>query len=257
VVFKYSILTATLFAGIASAQVTAPGGSPSRPNCESLRGLIIPPNQIELPTGGATVTSATLVAATPQTVAPTGDIVLPLPEHCRVQGTIAPVDPNAPVINFNVNLLSNWNQKAMHSGGGFHGFVATAPGQKGSGYFDSQPFFDPYPLTRGYVTFGGDSGHVGGNAVFALNDEALQNFGYASLKKTHDVAVEIIKQAYGPRHRYMYFNGESNGGRDALIVAQRFPKDYDGIIATSPVLAWTINTRASGVGAPSKSMAAG
>jgi hypothetical protein len=240
VVFKYPILIATLFAGIASAQVTTPGGPPSRPNCEALVGFVIPADHIGLPTSGATVTSAALVAATSQTVAPNGDIVLPLPEHCRVQGTIAPVDPNAPVINYNVNLPSNWNGKAMHSGGGgFHGFVATAPGQKGSGYFDPQPFFDPYPLTRGYVTFGGDSGHVGGNAVFALNDEALQNFGYASLKKTHDVAVEIMKQAYGQRHRYMYFNGESNGGRDALIVAQRFPKDYDGIIATSPVLSWT------------------
>lgn len=240
--FKQLALIGTLsmVAGVACAQSTDARGPSRRPNCESLVGFVIPPNEIGLPTKGARVASATRVAATPETKDAAGNIVLPLAEHCRVQGTIAPIDPNAPVINYNVNLPTGWNLKAIHSGGGgFHGAVVTAPGQKGSGYFDPQPFNDPYPLTRGYVTFGGDSGHVGGNAVFALNDEALHNFGYASLKKTHDVAAEIIKEAYGRRHRYMYFSGESNGARDALIVAQRFGKDYDGIIATSPVLSWT------------------
>ena len=182
-----------------------------------------------------------MIPAKPQQEDEDGNIILlEMPEYCQVQGHIDPIDPEAPPINFNVNLPVNWNQKGMQvGGGGFNGSVVTLfPNGKGSSYMDPQPLDDPYPITKGYVTFGGDSGHTGGNAIFTLNDEALHNFGYAALKKTHDVAVEIIKEAYGKAPKYMYFDGESNGGHEALMVAQRFPEDYDAIIAVSPVLSW-------------------
>ena len=106
------------------------------------------------------------------------------------------------------------------------------------------------------MTYGSDSGHQSafgrrggppagppgrGNAdpsanEWALNDEAIQNLGYMQLKKTHDAALALILRAYGERPRFTYFTGTSQGGREALTVAQRYPADYDGVIANVPIV---------------------
>jgi feruloyl esterase len=99
-----------------------------------------------------------------------------------------------------------------------------------------QPANDPVPLARGYATFGSDSGHTGNNASFGLNDEALLNFAYEQLKKTKDTAFEIIRLYYGKPPKYSYFAGHSEGAREGHAVSQRYPKDYDGIIAVVPIL---------------------
>jgi Tannase and feruloyl esterase len=122
------------------------------------------------------------------------------------------------------------------------------------------------PLAAGFVTFGSDSGHSnaadgkpmfsqnlqGGpgqngqlvvpgqgfrmNASFAQSKEAMANFGGDQLKQTHDVAMEIIKKRYGRAPEKMYFSGHSQGGHEAVLVTQRFGKDYDGVFAGAPVL---------------------
>jgi feruloyl esterase len=119
-------------------------------------------------------------------------------------------------------------------GGGYNGVVVS-----GVGVMPFSP--DHAPLTQGYATFGDDSGHVGNSAqaVFGLIDEAVVNFGYAHLKKTHDAAVALIKRAYGRAPERMYFAGGSTGGREGYTVMQRFPDDYDGVIANSPALNFT------------------
>jgi feruloyl esterase len=71
---------------------------------------------------------------------------------------------------------------------------------------------------------------------WALNDEAVANLGYMQLKKTHDAAMVVIQRAYGVRPRYNYFIGSSQGGRESLTVAQRYPDDYDGIAAEVPIV---------------------
>ena len=71
---------------------------------------------------------------------------------------------------------------------------------------------------------------------WALNDEAIANLGHMQLKKTHDAAMVLIERAYGGRPRFNYFIGSSQGGREALTVAQRYPADYDGIAAEVPIL---------------------
>lgn len=71
---------------------------------------------------------------------------------------------------------------------------------------------------------------------WAVNDEAIANLGYMQLKKTHDAAMALIQRAYGARPRYNYFFGTSQGGREALTVAQRYPADYDGIAAEVPIV---------------------
>ena len=211
---------------VASSQL-----SPKIP-CASLAGVKVAATSIGLPTNGATVASATLVAPTPQTVDGKGNIVLPVPEYCKIEGSIAPIDPNAPPINFQVSLPTQWNDRSLHfGGGGLNGQVVTGVGQR-----FPQPLNDPWPIARGYATFGGDSGHTGNNALFGSNDEALRNFAFESLKKTRDTALDLIKRYYGKLPRYNYFDGESEGGREGHTVTQRFPADYDGVIASVPII---------------------
>ena len=210
-----------------------PGEHQLKMNCAALSGMTISKDKIDLPTNGATITSAALVPATPQTVDGSRNIVLAVPEYCKVLGSIAPVDPKAPLINFEVNLPTEWNQKSMHyGGGGLNGILVTG--------LDSpfpQPPDSPTPLGRGYVTIGSDSGHQGGgNAAFGLNEESLLNFCYEQLKKTKDTAFEIIKAYYGKAPKYSYFDGNSEGGRESHTVVQRYPKDYDGVIAVAPII---------------------
>ena len=71
---------------------------------------------------------------------------------------------------------------------------------------------------------------------WALNDEAMRNLGYLQLKKTHDAAMVLIERMYGERPRYNYYTGTSQGGREALTVAQRYPADYDGVISNVPIV---------------------
>ena len=75
--------------------------------------------------------------------------------------------------------------------------------------------------------------------AFALNDESLLNMAYASYKKTRDVGVRIAAAFYDRAPAKMYFFGGSEGGREALMMAQRFPNDFDGIVSVVPVVNYT------------------
>jgi feruloyl esterase len=74
--------------------------------------------------------------------------------------------------------------------------------------------------------------------VFALDDEAFENFSHKAYKKVRDAALELMTRAYGKRPDKMYFMGSSEGGREALTMAQRYPEDFDGILARVPVINW-------------------
>jgi feruloyl esterase len=122
-------------------------------------------------------------------------------------------------------------------GGGFNGVLIT-----GLGLPPLAPAHRPSPLARGFVTYGTDSGHQNAPNVplqaFALNDEALTNFAYASYKKVRDVAVALMQRRYGRPPAKLYYVGFSEGGREGLTMAQRFPADYDGILSGVPVINW-------------------
>ena len=209
----------------ALAQARRPSAATPPQQCAALQGIAIPREHIGLPTSGAVVIAASIV--------PAGDAGNVNGEFCRVLGAIHPVDPTAPPIRFQVNLPTTWNGKALQmGGGGYNGSVVTglngAPNQIASA---------PTPLAQGYVTLGSDSGHEGGGGFdgsFALNDEALANFGHLQVKKTHDVAMHLVKTRYGSLPRRSYFAGGSQGGHEALIAAQKYPADYDGVIAQYP-----------------------
>lgn len=190
-------------------------------SCATLVGAAVPPAAIGLPTTGAIVTSAEIVDDASG-------------RFCKVLGAIHPIDPKAPGINVRINLPLAWNEKAVHLGGG--GFNGTVPAGIRTNFPDPAA---PSVLQQGYATLASDSGHVAtpgqDQAAFALNAEALANFAGDQLKKTHDVAVELMRRAYGRPPRRMYFIGASQGGHEALTVVQRYPKDYDGAVAFHPV----------------------
>jgi len=205
--------------------------------CPGLVGLSVAPSAIGLPSGAARIGSAAFVQAVAQSV--TGNASTPAtPDHCRLLGTIAPVDPAAQLINFQLNLPIAWNGKVVqYGGGGYNGTLVTglAPLR------DAAPG-DPLPMMRGYATLGTDSGHQAStfapNAIgqFGLNDEMLANYGYASYKKVRDVAVGVMRSYYGKAPERIYYFGGSEGGREGLTMAQRFPDDYDGVVSVVPVV---------------------
>jgi len=210
-----------------------PAGRPPNPvqRCLALRGTRIPAAAIGLPTNGATVVSASLVAA-----AEAGNTN---GEFCKVLGSIHAVDPTAPAIKFEVNLPSRWNNRLLQmGGGGFDGTLVT-----GLGGASNQIPASPTPLALGYVTVGSDSGHetAGGfDGRFALNAEAFANFGRLQIKKTHDVAVALIRTRYAAAPKHSYFIGGSQGGHEALIAALFYPADYDGIVSHYPAYDLTL-----------------
>jgi feruloyl esterase len=165
-------------------------------------------------------------------------VVPAAPEYCRVLGAIAPEDAKAPPIRFQVNLPTQWNGSSVQfGGGGFNGVLIT-----GLGLPPLAPADRPSPLARGFVTYGTDSGHQNGPGVplqaFALNDEALTNFAYASYKKVRDLAVVLMERRYGRAPAKLYYVGSSEGGREGIAMTQRFPADYDGILSGVPVINW-------------------
>jgi hypothetical protein len=211
-----------------SAAFAAPKDAPFALHCAELAGAVLPPELIALPTAGVQIDSAAMVAATAPGNQQGG-------EYCRITGRIKALKASTPDIRFDLNLPSRWNGRALQiGGGGYNGVVVS-----GTGVMPFSP--DRAPLAQGYVTFGDDSGHVGDSslAVFGLVDEAVTNFGYAHLKKTHDAALTLIARAYGRPPQRMYFAGGSTGGREGYTVMQRYPDDYDGVIANLPALNFT------------------
>ena len=215
--------------------------------CAQLKGLTIPASAIGLPTGGAMVTETAVVPAAGSGAAAVG-------EYCRVLGEIAPVDPGAPKIRFQVNLPEAWNGKTvMFGGGGYNGIIAT-----GTGNVPAGPADRPGPLGRGYATFGSDSGHQAGPATsrdgsFGANDEALRNFAGDALKKTRDAATIVVQHRYAKRPQRSYFAGGSTGGREALLAVGNWPRDFDGAIVLYP--AWNAAALNLHFGAMTRAMA--
>ena len=213
-----------LLPAIGLAMILGHGASAETPagdTCGRLAALRIGAADITLPTGGAEVTSAASVQDANGS-------------HCRVMGAIRPVDPAAPSILFQANLPANWNGRALQfGGGGYNGRIPNTTGLEVHGLVGT-----PTPLARGFLTFGSDSGHQAASAddaSFALNAEALHNFGYQHIRKTLDAVRQVAIAHYGQAPRRVYYNGGSTGGREGLTAAIRWPEAYDGIIAWYPV----------------------
>jgi feruloyl esterase len=144
--------------------------------------------------------------------------------HCKVAGIIGPE------IHFELLLPEQWNGKFVMGGGG--GFVGSV--QNTSLMFGA--------LQTGYASVGTDTGHQGHplDASWALNNlERLVNFGHQAVHRTAVTAKALTKAYYKNDIVRSYFTGCSRGGGQALMEAQRYPEDFDGIVAGAPAYNWT------------------
>jgi feruloyl esterase len=157
-----------------------------------------------------------------------GDAKYPnLPAFCRVAATLRPTSDSEIRIQVWMPEAVRWNGKYEGTGNGGWGGSIDA-GALASG------------VTRGYAVSATDTGHSGGSASFAMgHPEKLIDFGYRSVHGMTVSAKALIAAFYGDSPKLAYFEGCSSGGRQALMEAQRFPDDYDGIVAGAATNNWT------------------
>jgi Tannase and feruloyl esterase len=177
-------------------------------------------------------TISTAVSIPAGSFTPPGGTAIPnLPAFCRVAGSIQPSGDST--IQFEVWMpASGWNGKfAGADNGGFGGSIN----------FDKMAD----ALSHGYAAASTDTGHQAG-ALGALDaswapghPEKIVDFGYRAIHETAQKGQAITAAFYGQGPSHSYFSGCSNGGRQGLMEAQRYPADYDGIIAGAPANFWT------------------
>lgn len=146
--------------------------------------------------------------------------------YCRVAATLRPTSDSE--IKMEIWMpVANWNGKYQAVGNGaFNGTINYAAMKTA--------------LERGYATSSTDTGHEGGSASFGLgHPEKVIDFGWRAVHEMTKASKAIIAAFYGGAPKYSYFNGCSAGGRQAMKEAQRFPADFNGIIAGAPGLDWT------------------
>jgi feruloyl esterase len=180
-------------------------------SCDGLMSLKLPNTTI---TQAKTAPAATSPASTP------------IPESCRVAATLRPSADSE--IKMEVWMpVSNWNGRYQAVGNGaFNGTINAGPLAAA--------------LARGYAASATDTGHTGPSASFGLgHPEKVIDFGWRAVHETAAASKAIIAAYYGGAPKFSYFNGCSAGGRQAMQEAQRFPADFNGIIAGAPGLDWT------------------
>ena len=199
---------------------------PSADSCAKLASLAVP---------NAAITSAKAYAAgtfpaPPQnfTGADLSAFYSKLPAFCRVMVDAKPSADSD--IKVEVWLpLEGWNGRLQGLGnGGFAGLIDNS--ELGAG------------VLRGYAAAATDTGHAGSpiDATWALgHPEKVVDFGHRGIHEMTRIAKLVVQQFYGSGPRHSYFAGCSDGGREALMEAQRYPDDYDGILAGAPANYWT------------------
>ena len=151
-----------------------------------------------------------------------------VPAHCEVRGVIRPSRDSEIKFALWLPATAAWNGKYRQEGnGGWAGAINTAAFAE--------------PLRRGYAVAGTDDGHEGGGgANWAIgHPEKLIDFGYRAVHETSVQSKAIIRAFYGRDPERSYFDGCSDGGREALMEAQRFPEDFHGILAGAPANNWS------------------
>lgn len=224
--FRAVTIAAASFAA-GGAAITLSASAPARPaveqpgagaaRCAALVGQAL---------GGATIEKAEYLAKGSVTISP---LVKAVNDICRVSARATPVAGSD--IKVRIWLPTNWNGKMLGIGGaGLNGGFAAE-------WFIAVP-----PMNEGYAIFVTDAGHepLEDDAKWALGQpEKIKDYGYRASHVGMVATRAVIASYYGQSPTRAYFQGCSNGGRDALIQAQRYPQDWDGIIAGAPANDWT------------------
>ncbi len=148
------------------------------------------------------------------------------PAYCRVRGML---DPE---IEFEVNLPDKWNGRFYMTGNGGHA---------------GQSLDDPMQIAQintalqfgfaaAQTNTGHDSNREPGASFVMSNPQKAIDYAYRAVHITAITAKDIIKEFYGKPASYSYWNSCSNGGRQGMMEAQRYPEDFDGIVANAPWL---------------------
>jgi pimeloyl-ACP methyl ester carboxylesterase len=156
-----------------------------------------------------------------------------VPEHCQIDGQINPrrgIDGQAYAIHFRLRLPTDWNERFFMQGGGGTNGTLVDPAAK---------------LAQGYATIGTDSGHdntvdnnpnAGGTGSFGVDPQARIDFAYNAYDQVAQTGKALLQSYYGKGQKYAYFQGCSEGGREGMLMSQRFPEHFDGIVAGDPVI---------------------
>lgn len=158
-----------------------------------------------------------------------------LPPHCHVEGEIdrrAGVDGKSYALRFAINLPDNWNGRYLfQGGGGLNGSLGEPLGNQATGGKSA--------LDRGFAVVSTDSGHQGQggfDASFMADQEAALNFFFLGNMRVTNATKPLVEQYYGNAIDKSYFVGCSTGGREGMIMAQRYPYLYDGIVSGAPAM---------------------
>jgi pimeloyl-ACP methyl ester carboxylesterase len=177
---------------------------------------------------GVTIEQAREIAASAPGVTPA------VPAHCRVDGVIdarTGRDGKPYGIGFAVALPAEWNGRFLFQGGG--GLNGSVQPPMGAGYAGEKS-----ALSRGFAVASTDSGHksTGFDASFFADQLASINFLYQGVADTTVLAKQIVARHYGKPASKAYFVGCSTGGREAMMMSQRFPTWFDGIVSVAPAM---------------------
>jgi feruloyl esterase len=186
--------------------------------CEGLKALPLSNVQItaaELIPSGPFISDSKIPAGGPSQPA------LALPAYCRVAAVLTPTQDSH--IEMELWLpIENWNGKFQAVGNGGWAGTLSAPAMTSA-------------LREGYATASNDTGHKGGNALFGIgHPEKVTDYAYRAVHEMTIQSKAMMAAFYGKGPKLSYWNGCSTGGRQGLMEAQRYPEDFDGIIAGAP-----------------------
>ena len=215
VLFAWAAAAGACGGGMVSMVEKSTDRPPAGWSCDELTALDLP---------DTTITLAESVPAGPF-LPPGGSESIEVPSFCRVAGV------TTPAVRFEVWLPDDWNGKYQGVGnGGMAGTIL---------YERMAP-----ALARGYATANTDTGHTAGDGAFdaswaAGHPELIEDFGHRALHVTTVNGKAITAAFYGEPPRYAYYTGCSKGGQQGLMEAQRYPDDFDGLVAGNPANDWT------------------
>jgi len=154
--------------------------------------------------------------------------------YCRAEGTISPrtgVDNKSYAIGFAIALPDHWNGRFLfQGGGGLNGSITPPLGAQAAG--------DSPALARGFAIVSTDTGHKGAvfDPYFMKDQLASLNFAYVAVGRVAVLSKQIIAHYYGQPAKHSYYDGCSTGGREGMLMSQRYPTYFDGIVVGDPAM---------------------
>ena len=206
--------------------------------CADLTGFKIPGVPMVITKATTIPASAASRAATAETSATSATIL----SHCQADGMInerTGAGGKTYGIGFSIALPDNWNNRFLfQGGGGYNGSVRPPVGSAAAG--------DNPGLARGFAVVSTDTGHKGAtfDRSYDADQQASIDFAQVAVGRVADLAKQIVAHYYGQPARYSYFAGCSTGGREAMLMTQRYPSEFDGVISGDPAM----RTGFSGIG---------